>query len=407
MQRLITQNGAPLQAVLALCLGLLLGLSATGVSAQGRFDPVLRVDERVITRYQIDERTRLLALLNAPGDPRNLAREQLVDEAIQNNAADVAGIALSEEELRGGLEEFAGRVNLTADEFIEALAQNGVSAETFRDFVSTGVRWRTYIRERFGDDARDIPTALVNQTLAQTGTEGGLRVLLSEIRLPMSSEATTAASRARAAEIAAIQTESDFNAAARQFSAAPSRARGGELNWVAAASLPDEIRTAVAGLSPGQTSRPVDLPDSIAIYFLRDSELVPASTPSTGSVDYALFVTEGPASKTIDELDVCDDLYAVAKGLPEDRLVRETVALSTLPQDLRLALAGLDDNEATTVVRGGRPAILMLCGRVGSTQNTVDFEIVGTRLLNQKLSAMAEHHLVELRARTFVENLTN
>ena len=170
--------------------------------AQNRFAPVVRVGDGVVTRYQLDQRTLFLSLLRAPGDPRDLAREQLINEAIQMSAARGAGLEPSAEEVDAGLSEFAARADLTAEEFVTALQQNGVGPETFRDFVAAGVAWRNYVRQRFGDTARDIQPSLVQRTLASTGTEGGLRVLVSEIILPANSPETAAASRKRANDLA-------------------------------------------------------------------------------------------------------------------------------------------------------------------------------------------------------------
>ncbi|MEM9970456.1 MAG: SurA N-terminal domain-containing protein, partial [Pseudomonadota bacterium] len=119
-------------------------LMATAAQAQNRFAPIIQVGDSVVTRYELDQRTRFLALLNAPGDPRNIAREQLINEAIQLTAARDLGIVPSPEAIEAGLQEFAGRANLTAEEFTQALGQNGVEAETFRDFVTAGVAWREY-----------------------------------------------------------------------------------------------------------------------------------------------------------------------------------------------------------------------------------------------------------------------
>ena len=124
-------------------------------------------------------------------------------------------------------------------------------------------------------------------------------------------------------------------------------------------------------------------------------------------MDYAIFLTDEPLDEVIRKVDVCDDLYGLAKGLPENRLIRDTVEVTTLPADIQSTVARLDDNEAIAIVRSGQPAVVMLCNRIGSTENTVDFEIVGTRLLNEKLNAMASLHLEELRAASFIEDLTN
>ena len=94
---------------------------ATELDAQNRFKPVIQVGDDLITEFELNQRTRFLTLLQAPGDPRNLARDQLINEAIQQRVARENDQLPSEEQLRAGLEEFAGRANLTAEEFVTAL----------------------------------------------------------------------------------------------------------------------------------------------------------------------------------------------------------------------------------------------------------------------------------------------
>lgn len=385
--------------------------SAPSAFAQSRFSPAIQVGDSMVTRYQLDQRTRFLSLLGAPGDPRELAREQLINEAIQVSTAKSAGLELAPEEVETGMEEFASRANLTAEQFMAALEQNGVDSETFRDFVSAGVVWRNYVRESFTDTARELPLDLVRRTLAWTGTEGGLRVLVSEILLPASTPDTAAASRARSTTISGLGSEEAFSAAARQFSVAPSSARGGQLNWVALDSLPENVRQVIAGLAPGQISRPIELENAIGVFLLRDVEQVAAGTPESLSIEYALFITDGgpdTAQAIAREVDVCDDLYGIAKGLPEERLIRQVQPAAALPVDIRGEIEKLDLNEiSTALTRGGKSTVLMLCDRQAGLESSVDLDIVGTRLLNTRLGTMAADHLADLRADTIVRDIAN
>ena len=110
---------------------------------------------------------------------------------------------------------------------------------------------------------------------------------------------------------------------------------------------------------------------------------------------------------TASRVDVCDDLYGAALGLPEDRLIRETVPSAEIPADIRAELTSLDENEiSTALTRGGRATVLMLCERRPGLENTVDLDIVGTRLLNTRLTTTAAHFLAELRADAVVIDLT-
>ncbi len=387
-----------------------LTLGASDAVAQNRFSPIIRVGDEVITQYQLDQRTLFLTLLRAPGDPRQLAREQLINEAVQMNAVADAGMTPPPEDVEAGLTEFAARANLTSEQFVAALGQGGVGPETFRDFVAVGVAWRNLMRERFGEQAQDISRTQINRTISQTGTEGGTRVLVSEILLPAGSPETAAASRARATQITSVTGEDAFAAAARRYSVAPTAQRGGAQNWLALDSLPDDVARVVSSLAPGQISRPVELDGVIAIYLLRDTETVPAGAPGTLSVDYALFITDGgrsAAEALTRKIDVCDDLYGIAKGLPAERLVRETLPISSLPADIRAEVEAMDAGETSTAItRGGNATVLMLCDRKPAQKSTVDIDIIGNRLLNARLGALASDYLADLRDATFIEDLT-
>ncbi len=396
---------------------LVVGLAACLVmpsigQTQDQFSPELQVGTTVITRYQIDQRARFLSLLGAPGDARDLAREQLTNEAIQLDAAAREGIELSPELVEAGISEFAGRANLTTDQFLTAISQAGVAPATFRDFITAGVAWRETVRARFGEEMRQTITPIqINRSLAQTGTEGGLRVLISEILLPLTTPETARASRSRAATLSTLPDEAAFSAAARQFSVASTASRGGEVSWVALETLPEEIRSTVSAMTPGQISRPIEFGNSVGVFLLRDVERVAAGTPDTLLVEYAMFVVAGgtaEAERIASDIDVCDDLYGVAKGLPDERLIRETQPAQSLPSDIRAAVSGLDENEATTdLTRSGNATVLMLCGRKPGQESTVDADIVANRLLNVRLGTSAQHYLSELRATTDVIEFAN
>lgn len=386
-------------------------MSSLPTEAQNRFRPAIQANDNIITEYQITQRTRFLSLLRAPGDPRALAREQLINESIQIEAARRSGDLPADDQIAAGLEEFAGRANLTADGFITALAQEGVGAQTFRDFVTAGIAWRAHVQSRFRSEARDIPEEVVNRTLARTGTAGGLRVLISEILLPMTSPETTRASRARAAELSAMTSEEAFSTAARLYSVAASRARAGRLNWTAIETLPETIQGAIRVLSPGQISPPVELDNVIGVFLLRDVESVAVGRSDALSIDYALLrVPEGPAeaARIASQVDTCDDLYGIAKDMPDKMLLRESKLLSAMAPDIRAQVATLDANETTTaVIRGSQSTVLMLCDRQQALESTVDLELVGARLLNERLTTIAADYLADLRANTYVADLAN
>jgi peptidyl-prolyl cis-trans isomerase SurA len=299
--------------------------------------------------------------------------------------------------------EFAGRANLTTEEFLRAIGQGGVDPETFRSFVEAGIAWRNLIRTRFGPRAQPSD-AEIDRALAQLDREGGVQVLLSEIVMRVTSDADRRAALQVLGRLSGrAMTEEEFAAEARARSAAPSRGAGGRLNWVPLSTLPPEVAGVVLGLAPGTVSQPVVSQDRVAVFLLRGISETGAADAQALAIDWAEYAVAdaAEAARIAARIDTCDDLYGVAKGQPEERLRRETLPAAQVPADVARAIEVLDDNEVlTTFSRGGRPILLMLCGRTFAITDGVgpSREQVRNQLIGQRLAAYAEGYLAELRA---------
>ena len=397
--------------ILTLCLAFT-GLALTGltapVSAQNLFSPAVKVNEQVVTHYEVQQRARFMALLRAPGNAREQALQGLIDERLQTAAAAAVGITPSDEEVQAGMEEFAARANLTAEQFVKALADGGVAAETFRDFVKSGLAWRNLVRAKFGPRVQ-VTEDEIDRAIAQTSGKGGLRVLLSEIILPANTPEATAASQKRAEKIAQTTSFSVFSANARRYSASPSVRQGGRLQWMPLSNLPAAIRGQILALSPGQVTAPVSITNGIVLFQLRAIEETDAEAPKDLSLEYAqYFIAGGQSDSAMKEaarikarVDTCDDLYGINKGKPEELLQIDTLPASQVPQDIALELAKLDPGEVSTRLtrnNGQTLVFLMLCGRTPELGEDVSRETIRAQLVNQRLQSYADGYLSELKA---------
>ncbi|NRP11735.1 Chaperone SurA [Aliiroseovarius sp. xm-m-379] len=387
----------------------------TVAHAQNLFAPALQVNDRVITTYEMSQRIAYLTLLRAPGDRAELAREQLLTEALQREAAARAGVALSDAELTEGMEEFVKRFNMPLEKFELAIAQGGVAMETFRDFVSAGLVWRKFARERFRREVR-ITEEDIDRRLAQTGPEAGVRVLLSEIILPANTPQSQEASGARALQLAEIDTLPAFAAAARRYSAAPSKGRSGRLDWMDLSNLPPALAAQILPLAPGEVTAPLPIQNGIALFQMRAIEEIEAPAPKDVLIDYAAYLIPGAgtpealasAAEIRTRVDSCNDLYKVAQGQPEEQLVRDTKLVSELPADYAIELAKLDEGEssfALTTPSGQNQIFLMLCSRTRELPEELSRDDIRTQLQNQRLGALATGYLEELRAEAYIEDL--
>ncbi len=395
-------NRTPTRRGPALILACALALLPAAAAAQSLFAPVVRIDDAVVTEWQVAQRARFLDLFRTPGDTRAIAIERLIEETLQIEAGRDAGIAPTPEAIEAGMTEFAARVELPLEEFLEAIGQGGVSPEAFRDFVTAGIVWRDLIRSRFGPEVRPEDDE-IDARLIETGAEGGTRVLLSEIILPADDPATAAASRARAADLARLSDAEAFAAAARLYSQAPTRIQGGALDWRPLAVLPDVVRPTLGGLPAGRASAPVELGSSIAVFFMRDREEVRAAPPGDIAIDHALLTLPSPeaAARLAATAQTCDDLYPAARTLPEDALRRETVPEERIAPAVRQVLDGLDRHE-TALLPGATATVVMLCARQPDTEAALNRLAVAEELAGQALNARANRLLAELRARATI-----
>ncbi|WP_167850946.1 peptidylprolyl isomerase [Tabrizicola caldifontis] len=381
-------------------------LLAGPVLAQDLFAPRLYVNDRVITEYEVQQRAMFLQVLRAPGNPEEEALKALVDDRLQQTEAKRLGLTLTEDEVRRGMEEFASRANLTAEGLIAEFEKVGISAETFRDFVSAGLLWRKAVRARFLGQV-PISENDVDRALEASARPRALRILASELVIPVPEGSDGREQMALAQRLSdTISGEAAFAAAARQYSAASTAGNGGRLDWIPLANLPGPIGAAVLALGPGEVSDPVQVPGAVVLFQLRDVARDESAEPIAVTVEWAEFLVPDDAAEIARiraAVDTCNDLYGQAKGLPEDRLTITTQPVAEVPGDVALELARLDPGESSVALtRSGYRRFLMLCGRQQTLEEPPTRDQVRERVINQKLEGMAAGYLEELRAAAII-----
>ncbi|MDO9637648.1 MAG: peptidylprolyl isomerase [Pseudotabrizicola sp.] len=404
----------PLSSLLrALCLSaaltapLIVLPHSAAAQAGSPFEAVMRINDSVITRYELEQRKLFLKLLRVPGDPQAEAMKGLMQDRLAIAEAKRFNLRLTPAQTAAGMEEFAGRANLSTEEFIQALAQAGVEQETFRDFAGNGILWRELVRGRYVGSFT-ISDAEIDRAIANGTVNTAMQLLLSEIILPV--EGDPEAQQALARQLRAdITTESGFAAAAQRYSASPSAGRGGRLDWTPTSELPPQIVELVLALGPGQVSEPVTLPNAVAVFQLRDVTEDRTATAPAVQLEYAQFLLPNTpdvlaqAAALHARIDGCADLYTEARGLPADQLTVETRVASAVPADVALQLAQLDPGEySTAITRGGARVFLMLCSRAPVVEGEINRAAIREQLISRRLTLLAEAYLEELRSEAII-----
>jgi peptidyl-prolyl cis-trans isomerase SurA len=392
---------------LALATVGLLATTAPAAWAQDLFSPAIRINDRAITYYELEQRALLLDALNSRGNLTKQAREQLIDDRLKLDAAAQQGIRIEQEALLEGIKEFAARGNMTPEQFSEYLESNDVAPQTFQDFMYANLAWRDLVRARFAARAV-ISETDISKAMRAMATNSATQVLLSEIMIPMPQGREDEA-MALAQEVAAVEGIANFADAARRFSAANSRNDGGKLEWTAVSQLPEPLQPIIMALKPGDVTEPIPLRGAIAIFQLRDLAESAYRAPRTAALEYATYLIPGgrtaealaTAQKIMDDSDTCDDLYGHAKGQSNDVLTINTQKPGDVPRDIALELAKLDGGEFSTNLTsndGQTLVMVMLCERTPALNQEASREELTAQLRNRRLQALSDGYLEQLRA---------
>ena len=152
-------------------------------------------------------------------------------------------------------------------------------------------------------------------------------------------------------------------------------------------------------LGPGDVTAPLPIPNAVALFQLRGIEETATPAREYSEIEYAAYYIPGgrseaglaAAAKVRAKVDVCDDLYGIAKGQPEEVLERGAKKPSEIPQDIAIELAKLDPGEssvALTRANGQTLVFLMLCKRTADANAEATAKTWSMRCVNANCKVM-------------------
>ncbi len=391
--------------ILALVAGIVCLSTAVFAQSTNPYGVAIRINDRVVTNFEVAQRTLLLQAFGSSGDLQSLAEDHLIDDRLRVQAASELGLTVTEDEIQAGVDEFASRGNLTGEQLYQYLGARGAAQETMRDFVQAGLLWRNVVQARFAAKA-NVSDAELDTTLNLSNAVIQESVLISEIQLPLNERGNE-----RTMELAerlsnTIKGESAFSSAARRYSRAPSRGRGGRLDWLPVASLPPQLAGQVMALQPGEVTAPITLAQTVGIFQLRAIRQDKGTPETAVSVSYTqVAVPAGggdqsrqvnAALKLISDVDTCADLRAESERFGDAAFSDHTADLAAIPANTALALAKLDRHEAGYYnAASGALAVVMVCDRIRDLPEGAR-ENIRSALFNRRISSFGDGYLQEL-----------
>lgn len=266
-----TPRRAPLAQALLLAAALAVP-AAPALAQQARrvivLDQIVAVvNNEVITRLDLDDRTRIAALQlkqqGTPPPPRDALERQILERLISNQVqlqrARETGLRVDEGELDRAIQRIAEENKLSAQAMRAALEKDGIPFARFREDIRNEIILAR-LREREVDNRIVVTDSEVDNFIStqQAQAERGEEYNLSHILVTVPENASPEqiqARRARAEQaLEQLKSGADFRQVAASFSEAPDALQGGAMGWRDAARLPSLFLDAVKALQPGATS---------------------------------------------------------------------------------------------------------------------------------------------------------
>jgi peptidyl-prolyl cis-trans isomerase SurA len=390
---------------------------------------VVTVNDDIISSYDIVQRMRLLIVTSGiqPTDQNlpELQREavrSLVDEHLEMQDLREEGktqkfdLVASDSEVDDEIASIAHSNNTSATQLLTQLGAQGVGAQTFRDQLRAEISWRGWIRGRYGQRltiGEDQVKAFEKRQEAQAGKP---QYQISELFIDANRAGGMQQAQDGATQlIGQIQKGAPFQAVARQFSAAPSAANGGQVGWITEGEMPPEVDHALAELRPGQLSAPIPVKDGVYIILLQDrhaggsTEVVRLKQAAIALSKTATAEEASAAAAKLEELrprlQGCENLEAAAAKVPG--VVAGDLGeaeVKDLAPGFRDAVDKMQGGQVSEPIRTDAGVhLIAVCEKHMGGANMLTHDQIEDRLYGQELAMIAKRELRDLRNSATIE----
>ncbi len=388
------------------------------------------VNDDPISSYDLRQRMRLLVATsgvqpsedNLPQIEREALRG-LVDERLEMQ--EVKSIEVKQKDLKlepaddevdETIAEMAKQSGISRDQLLKTLKSDGVDARTLRQQITAQMSWNHYISARF----RDAVVIADNQVRSAMDQANAASLKpqydLSEIFLDASHVGGQQAAEDGAHQLVLqMQAGAPFGSVARQFSALPTAANGGDAGWVVDTDLKPEIRTAVEQMKPGDLSQPIVTSNGVYIVLLRQKkagsgdevvalkQVAVSLRPDAPATEVALAQTKlTRLRRHITGCDALEDQTAKTAGVLTADL-GET-ELKDLRPAFRDSVAKLKVNEVSQPIRTDVGLhLITVCARHATGVSGVTRTDITDKIRGEQLSMFARRYLRDLRNSAEIE----
>ncbi len=399
-------------------------LTAAPVTPSVRLSSAAVVNDEVISTYDLNQ--RMLWMIATTGvrptaetlpEIQNDALDALIDERLevqelkhkakeQKKAED--SLLSDNDEVTDYLNDIAHDNKVSRAAFIQQMTASGLTEKSIRDQIRIQISWRDFIQHYYGQKVR-IGDDQVRQALAHISADASKPSYeTSQIFI----DATHAGNMDNAMNSAAqrmqqLQQGARFDALAREFSALPTAANGGDAGWLSAGEFRPEVEAILPTMHQNEV-RAVPVKDGVYLIMLRDKKAGGASTVVTlkqaavplpaNATAAAIQAAETKLTALKAKLNGCVNIeqQAQAAGVDADDLGESDA--STLSPAFRDAVLTLKTGQVSNPVRSAQGLhLLAVCDTHASGATIPTKDEIQRRMEVEQITMLQRVQLRDLR----------
>ena len=374
--------------------------------AENKFDPVIIVNETIISKFELSQRIILLNILQLDGDIQKKASDELINAKLINEFAQNNNISISEEKVQEGIRELAQQFNLSIESFLLEVSKIELATETIRTFVKDRILLTELVQYKFanrasiGDD--EIDSFIINGSAS-------LEINLLEIVLPFDynnrNEVYNLALSLKNKNSEGIT----FEALAKKYSKSDSSINGGNIGWISIDQLPPDMGSLFLTSDLNTLIGPKVFDNVIILYKLANVREVPLFKNTRVIIDYVELnlsknseINLSSAVQIFENNNNCLNLQFELERYPtlKGKLIRNTIEELKISEKKYEKIKTLDIGE-NAILKGGNlsenPILIMLCSRRQEISKN-DREIARQYLFSKRLVSLADGFIADLKA---------
>jgi peptidyl-prolyl cis-trans isomerase SurA len=399
-------------------------LTAAPATPSVRVSSAAVVNDEVISTYDLNQRMLwMIATTGVRPTPESLpeiqadALDALIDERLEiqelkhkakENKKDENALLSDDSEVTDYLNDIARDNKVSLAAFIQQMTSSGLTEKSIREQIRILISWRDFIQHYYGPKVR-VGDDQVRQALAHISADASKPSYeTSQIFIDAThSGGMDNAMNSAAQRMQQLQQGARFEALAREFSALPTAANGGDAGWLSAGEFRPEVEALLPSMHQNEV-RAVPVNDGVYLIMLRDKKAGGASTMVTlkqaaiplpaNATAAAIQAAQTKLTALKAKLNGCGNIeqQAQAAGVDADDLGESDA--STLSPAFRDAVLNLKTGQVSNPVRSAQGLhLLAVCDSHASGATIPTKEELQRRMEVEQITMLQRVQLRDLR----------